>query len=112
MCFRSALNIKHPPKLNKAFVFFARGIITKSTIWDSLVFYKIQRLLGDRVELLVTGAAPLSDQVMKFARAALGCLVCNVIAFLTAITNIINLKLNTYRFKRAMVLRNSVDRPQ
>lgn len=51
---------------------FFRGIITKSTIWDKLVFAKIQDSLGGRVKLIVTGAAPISPPVLKFFRLAFG----------------------------------------
>ena len=45
------------------------------SFFDKFVFKKIQEQLGGRVKLLVTGSAPISENVMKFARAALGCVV-------------------------------------
>ena len=50
-----------------------KGIICRSTIWDKLVFNKIQAGLGGRVRLTITGAAPLSLEVLTFLRCALGC---------------------------------------
>ncbi|XP_077983452.1 long-chain-fatty-acid--CoA ligase 1-like [Glandiceps talaboti] len=52
-----------------------RGIITKDTIWDRLVFGKIQNMLGGRVKQFCCCGAPMSERVMRFARCALGCYV-------------------------------------
>ncbi|CAL8305441.1 unnamed protein product [Boreogadus saida] len=49
------------------------GIIRKNSVWDRLVFHKVQESLGGRVRVLVTGAAPISPAVLTFLRAALGC---------------------------------------
>ncbi|KAM4526042.1 long-chain-fatty-acid--CoA ligase 5 isoform 2-T2 [Fundulus diaphanus] len=49
------------------------GIIRKNSIWDKLVFNKVQESLGGRVRFMVTGAAPISPSVLSFLRAALGC---------------------------------------
>ena len=54
---------------------YCRFVIRKNSIWDKLVFRKIQNLLGGRVELVVTGSAPLESKVMDFLRCAVGCLV-------------------------------------
>ena len=58
------------------FLSVCRGIITKSTVWDRLVFKKIQDTLGGRVKLIVTGAAPISPPVLRFLRLAFGAAVC------------------------------------
>ena len=58
---------------------FYRRIITKNSIWDKLVFKKIQKLLGDRVRLVFTASAPLEPKVLNFARSAFGCVVSNLI---------------------------------
>ncbi|XP_072371981.1 LOW QUALITY PROTEIN: long-chain-fatty-acid--CoA ligase 1a [Scyliorhinus torazame] len=50
-----------------------RGIMRRNSIWDKLVFHKIQESLGGQVRLMVTGAAPVSDTVLTFIRAAVGC---------------------------------------
>ncbi|GFN94937.1 acyl-CoA synthetase long-chain family member 1 [Plakobranchus ocellatus] len=52
-----------------------RHIFRKDSIWDKLIFYKIQDKLGGRVRLMITGSAPLSSRVISFFRCALGCLV-------------------------------------
>ncbi|XP_038152909.1 long-chain-fatty-acid--CoA ligase 5 [Cyprinodon tularosa] len=49
------------------------GIIRKNSIWDKLIFNKVQESLGGRVRIMVTGAAPISPSVLSFLRAALGC---------------------------------------
>ncbi|XP_004680494.2 PREDICTED: long-chain-fatty-acid--CoA ligase 5 [Condylura cristata] len=50
-----------------------RGIIRRDTIWDKLIFRKVQESLGGRVRIMVTGAAPISSPVLMFLRAAMGC---------------------------------------
>jgi len=52
-----------------------RNIVRKDSIWDYLVFRKIQNSLGGRVRFLISGSAPLRDDVMIFLRCALGCQV-------------------------------------
>lgn len=49
------------------------GIIRNNSLWDKLIFRKIQSSLGGKVRLMVTGAAPVSATVLTFLRAALGC---------------------------------------
>ncbi|XP_065452859.1 long-chain-fatty-acid--CoA ligase 1 isoform X3 [Chrysemys picta bellii] len=49
------------------------GIIRKNSLWDKLIFHKIQASLGGKVRLMITGAAPVSANVLTFLRAALGC---------------------------------------
>ncbi|XP_075313047.1 long-chain-fatty-acid--CoA ligase 5 isoform X2 [Odontesthes bonariensis] len=49
------------------------GIIRKNSIWDKLIFNKVQESLGGRVRIMVTGAAPIAPPVLTFLRAALGC---------------------------------------
>ncbi|KAM7016749.1 long-chain-fatty-acid--CoA ligase 5 [Passerculus sandwichensis] len=50
-----------------------QGIIRNDSIWDKVVFKKIQETMGGRVRIMVTGAAPISPSVLTFLRAALGC---------------------------------------
>ncbi|XP_041317187.1 long-chain-fatty-acid--CoA ligase 5 isoform X3 [Pyrgilauda ruficollis] len=50
-----------------------QGIIRNDSIWDKLVFKKVQENMGGRVRIMVTGAAPISPSVLTFLRAALGC---------------------------------------
>jgi len=49
-----------------------KGSVSKNTWWDTLVFRKIQRLFGGRVKICITGAAPISSDVLNFMRCALG----------------------------------------
>ncbi|XP_074882483.1 long-chain-fatty-acid--CoA ligase 5 [Buteo buteo] len=50
-----------------------QGIIRNDSIWDRLIFKKVQETMGGRVRIMVTGAAPISPSVLTFLRAALGC---------------------------------------
>ncbi|XP_069027562.1 long-chain-fatty-acid--CoA ligase 1-like [Embiotoca jacksoni] len=50
-----------------------RGIVRRDSIWDRLIFRKVQASLGGRVRLMLTGAAPVSSTVLNFLRAAMGC---------------------------------------
>ncbi|XP_070575903.1 long-chain-fatty-acid--CoA ligase 6-like [Ptychodera flava] len=52
-----------------------RGIIGNNTIWDRLVFGKIQAMLGGNVKQFCSCGAPMSERVLQFARCALGCYV-------------------------------------
>ncbi|XP_048758010.2 long-chain-fatty-acid--CoA ligase 1-like isoform X2 [Ostrea edulis] len=52
-----------------------RGIVRKNSIWDKLVFGKVQNLLGGRVKIVITGSAPLEAKVFRFIRASFGCVV-------------------------------------
>uniref|UniRef100_A0A3Q3FL47 Long-chain-fatty-acid--CoA ligase n=1 Tax=Labrus bergylta TaxID=56723 RepID=A0A3Q3FL47_9LABR len=50
-----------------------KGIVRRDSIWDQLIFRKVQASLGGRVRLMLTGAAPISPAVLTFLRAAVGC---------------------------------------
>ncbi|XP_070835446.1 long-chain-fatty-acid--CoA ligase 1a isoform X1 [Chaetodon trifascialis] len=49
------------------------GVVRKDSMWDRLIFRKVQASLGGRVRLMITGAAPVSPTILTFLRAALGC---------------------------------------
>ncbi|XP_076151100.1 long-chain-fatty-acid--CoA ligase 1a isoform X1 [Alosa pseudoharengus] len=49
------------------------GVVRKDSMWDTLIFSKVQASLGGRVRLMITGAAPVSPTVLTFLRSALGC---------------------------------------
>ncbi|KAM9330417.1 long-chain-fatty-acid--CoA ligase 1-like [Gastrophryne carolinensis] len=49
------------------------GVIRKNSIWDKLIFHKIQEQLGGKLRIVVTGSAPISSTVLMFLRTALGC---------------------------------------
>ncbi|KAM4838061.1 long-chain-fatty-acid--CoA ligase 5 [Urocitellus parryii] len=63
------LNLAVSSKFNEV----KNGIIRRDSIWDKLIFSKIQDNLGGRVRVLITGAAPISSSVLTFLRAAMGC---------------------------------------
>ncbi|KAJ3395697.1 Long-chain-fatty-acid--CoA ligase 1 [Lobulomyces angularis] len=49
------------------------GIVTKNSVWDKLVFGKIQKKLGGEVRFMITGAAPIAADVMDYLRVLFGC---------------------------------------
>ncbi|KAF6019145.1 hypothetical protein EB796_022562 [Bugula neritina] len=55
--------------------YYKRGIVTKATLWDRLVFRKIQAMLGGKVKVIVTGSAPIAPPILRFYRLAFGALV-------------------------------------
>jgi len=52
-----------------------KGIFTRDSVWDKLVFGKVQKLMGGRVRFSVVGSAPLAANVLNFTRCAFGCMV-------------------------------------
>uniref|UniRef100_A0A671Y006 Long-chain-fatty-acid--CoA ligase n=1 Tax=Sparus aurata TaxID=8175 RepID=A0A671Y006_SPAAU len=61
--------------VERKFAEVREGIIRSNSLWDKLIFHKVQESLGGRVRVMVTGAAPISPSVLSFLRAALGCQV-------------------------------------
>ncbi|CAK6965008.1 long-chain-fatty-acid--CoA ligase 5 [Scomber scombrus] len=59
--------------VERKFAEVKEGIIRNNSIWDKLIFHKVQESLGGRVRVMVTGAAPISPSVLNFLRASLGC---------------------------------------
>jgi long-chain acyl-CoA synthetase len=51
------------------------GIYRRDSIWDRLVFRKLQEQIGGRVRVCATGSAPLDAGMTTAMRAALGCYV-------------------------------------
>jgi len=49
--------------------------LSNDTIWDRLMFRKLQEQMGGRVKLLLSGSAPLSREVLHLLRAGMGALV-------------------------------------
>lgn len=45
--------------LNSKTAELKKGIVRKNTIWDTLIFRKVQEGMGGRVRLMVVGSAPL-----------------------------------------------------
>jgi long-chain acyl-CoA synthetase len=52
-----------------------RGISRRDSLWDYLVFRKVQNALGGKVRLVISGGAPVNAETLKFFRCALGCMV-------------------------------------
>jgi long-chain acyl-CoA synthetase len=50
----------------------ATGVVTHS-VYDRLVFSKVAARLGGRVRIMVTGSAPIADNVLEFLRVAFSC---------------------------------------
>lgn len=48
------------------------GEPTKNSVWDSIVFKKLQMLMGGNVRIMVTGAAPINGEVLTFMRVVFG----------------------------------------
>jgi long-chain acyl-CoA synthetase len=51
------------------------GVIRNDSFWDTYVFKKVQASMGGRLRVILTGSAPLSEEVMNFCRATMGCYV-------------------------------------
>lgn len=60
---------------SKSHLIFCRGIIRKNSIWDMIVFRKVQEGMGGRLRLMLVGSAPLAENVLTFVRCAMGCVV-------------------------------------
>ncbi|XP_037537041.1 long-chain-fatty-acid--CoA ligase 1 [Nematolebias whitei] len=52
------------------------GIVRNNSLWDKLVFRKVQASLGGNVRFALTASAPISSSVLSFLRATLGCVIC------------------------------------
>ncbi|XP_040848047.1 long-chain-fatty-acid--CoA ligase 5 isoform X2 [Ochotona curzoniae] len=63
------LNLAITSKFNEV----KKGIVRRDSLWDKLIFRKIQDSLGGKVRFMITGAAPISTPVLTFLRAAMGC---------------------------------------
>ncbi|XP_007445123.3 long-chain-fatty-acid--CoA ligase 5-like, partial [Python bivittatus] len=50
-----------------------QGIVRNTSMWDKLVFNKVQKTTGGKLKLVVTAAAPISPSVLMFLRAVFGC---------------------------------------
>ena len=45
----------------------------KNALFDSLVFKKVKNLLGGRVQMILSGGAPIAEEVIQFARICFSC---------------------------------------
>ncbi|GMR48200.1 hypothetical protein PMAYCL1PPCAC_18395 [Pristionchus mayeri] len=50
-------------------------VVRNNSFFDQIVFKKIRDGMGGRVKLMITGSAPLAENVLTFVRAAMGCIV-------------------------------------
>ncbi|TFK09901.1 ATP-dependent RNA helicase DDX3X [Platysternon megacephalum] len=50
-----------------------KGVLRNDSIWDKMIFKKIQETMGGQVRIMVTAAAPISPSVLTLLRGALGC---------------------------------------
>ena len=41
--------------------------------WDRLIFNKIKTVLGGNVKFMLSGSAPMSDEVKNFFKICMGC---------------------------------------
>ncbi|CAF0960745.1 unnamed protein product [Rotaria magnacalcarata] len=51
-----------------------RGNFSQNTIWDKIIFNKIRRSFGGKVNRVISSSAPLSAEVCRFSRSAFSCL--------------------------------------
>uniref|UniRef100_A0A668ANA5 Arachidonate--CoA ligase n=1 Tax=Myripristis murdjan TaxID=586833 RepID=A0A668ANA5_9TELE len=51
------------------------GVVRNNSLWDKLVFNRIQASLGGNLRFILTASAPISPTVLSFLRATLGCLI-------------------------------------
>jgi len=51
------------------------GYCHNQTIWDKLVFSKVQNKFGGHLRVIVVGSAPLDEEIITFLRVTLGCFV-------------------------------------
>ncbi|KAL4239229.1 hypothetical protein ACF0H5_000046 [Mactra antiquata] len=51
----------------------SNGVIRNDSMWDKIVFKKVQQSLGGKVRLITTGSAPLSPKILMFLRCCAGC---------------------------------------
>uniref|UniRef100_A0A8D0A792 Arachidonate--CoA ligase n=1 Tax=Sander lucioperca TaxID=283035 RepID=A0A8D0A792_SANLU len=51
------------------------GVVRNNSLWDKLVFNRIQASLGGNLRFALTASAPISPTVLSFLRATLGCLI-------------------------------------
>ena len=49
-----------------------RNIFRTNSIWDAIVFKKVQALFGKRLRLLISGSAPCRGDILQWYRAVLG----------------------------------------
>ncbi|KAG7281283.1 hypothetical protein CRUP_030966 [Coryphaenoides rupestris] len=51
------------------------GVVRNNSLWDRLLFNRIQASFGGNLRFILTASAPISPTVLSFLRAVLGCLI-------------------------------------
>eukprot|EP00066_Takifugu_rubripes_P009375 XP_003976262.1 PREDICTED: long-chain-fatty-acid--CoA ligase 1-like [Takifugu rubripes] len=51
------------------------GIVRNNSLWDRLLFNRIQASFGGKLRFVLTASAPISPAVLSFLRAVLGCFI-------------------------------------
>ncbi|ORX78993.1 acetyl-CoA synthetase-like protein [Anaeromyces robustus] len=51
------------------------GYCHNQTVWDKLVFSKVQNKFGGNLRAIIVGSAPLDEEIITFLRVTLGCFV-------------------------------------
>ena len=51
------------------------GVFRNNSIWDWLIFSRVQKGLGGQIRIMITGSAPISGTVLDFLRVASGAYV-------------------------------------
>ncbi|GMT20857.1 hypothetical protein PFISCL1PPCAC_12153 [Pristionchus fissidentatus] len=54
------------------------GIFQSDSIWDKIVFGKIRAAVGGRAKVILTGSAPIADDVLQTMRASFGCMMIEI----------------------------------
>ena len=77
-------NVNAAGGLKKKLFMYAYGVkkanLKKGTVvhklWDNLIFKQVKNRLGGRVKFMITGSAPISDEVINFLRICFSAYVC------------------------------------
>uniref|UniRef100_A0A914D5H8 long-chain-fatty-acid--CoA ligase n=1 Tax=Acrobeloides nanus TaxID=290746 RepID=A0A914D5H8_9BILA len=57
---------------NRKLAEIRQGIVRNDSVWDKLIFNKIQEQFGGHIRFTITGSAPISPQILEFIRVTLG----------------------------------------
>jgi long-subunit acyl-CoA synthetase (AMP-forming) len=99
----SALNAPTTPKIKKMLFNFGfnykhqlmmNGYLSNKTIWDKIVFEKVQQRLGGRVRMILTGSAPIAPYILDWFRTVFGCTVVEGYGIILFINNNNNIFIN------------------
>lgn len=52
---------------------YDQGLIGASPFWNKILMSKVQKLLGGNLQVAITGSAPLSAEIQKFAQSVFNC---------------------------------------